>query len=116
MELRRVQPADVHPNRAAAVEVGADIVALLGIGNGVGLDPQSLRQPLGAARHRLVLFISEGALELPDQPEVALEPFGLDEVVEEFACDLALGLDRQRLLFTEASGDRARNPAGCFRW
>ena len=38
MEFRRVQPADVHANRAATIEVGADVVALLGIGNGVGLD------------------------------------------------------------------------------
>ena len=40
VKLRRMQPADVHPNRAAAVDIGADILSLLGIGNGVSLDPQ----------------------------------------------------------------------------
>jgi hypothetical protein len=39
VELGRVQPADVHPDRAAAIEVGADIVALLGMRNGIRLNP-----------------------------------------------------------------------------
>ena len=39
---------DVTPDRAAAVEVGADVGALLGMRNGVGVDPQPFRQRLGA--------------------------------------------------------------------
>ena len=105
MELGRVQSANVHPDRAAAVEVGADVVALLGMRNGVGFDRKFLRQSLGAAGHLLILIISEGAFEQADQPEVAVEPFRLDEVVEEFARDLALGLDRHGFLFAEAPGD-----------
>lgn len=66
MELGRVQPADIHPHGAAAVAVAADLVALLGIGGGICLDAQPLRQRLGAAGHLLVLFESDRALELAD--------------------------------------------------
>jgi hypothetical protein len=89
VELGRVRPADVHPDRAATAEVGADEVALLGMWNGVKPDPQSLGQRLCAACHALVLFISDGPSEQADQPEVAVELFGLDEIVEEFASDRA---------------------------
>ena len=41
-----------------------------------------------------------------NQLEVAVELFRLDEVVKEFARDLALGLDRHGFLFAEAPGDR----------
>src|SRR5687767_10926046 len=90
MELGRVQPTDVHPDGAAAVEVSANVAALLGIRNGVRPDPQFLRQHLGAAGYLFVLVISDCALKLANQLEVALESFGLDEVIEEFARDLAL--------------------------
>jgi hypothetical protein len=102
-----MQPADVHANRAAAVDIGADVFALFGIGDCVSLDPQPLRQCLGAARHGLVLFISECAFELSNRLEIARERFRLDEIVQELACNLAFRLDRQRLLFTEPSRERS---------
>jgi hypothetical protein len=105
VELGRVQPTNVHTHRAAAVEVGPDVVALLRMGNGVRFDRKFLRQSLGAAGHLLVLLVSEGPFEKADQLEVAVELFRSDEIVKELARDLALGLDRHGFRFAEAPGD-----------
>ncbi|MNF90630.1 hypothetical protein D3C84_732000 [compost metagenome] len=105
MEFGRMQPSDVHSDSAAAVEVGTDVIALLGIGDRICLDPQLLRQRIGTPGHLLVLFEPDCTFELADQLEVALEPFAADEVIEEVARDLAFRLDLHRLPFAETPGD-----------
>src|SRR5215207_4588860 len=104
VELGRVQATDVHADCATAIDIGADVFALLGIGYGIRLGSKTLRQSLGAPGHHLILFISECTFELANALKIALEPFRLDEVIEEFARDLTLGLNRDGLLFAVPRG------------
>ena len=81
MEFGRVQSANVHAHRATAVEVSADVRALLGMRNREGVNSQPLCQRFGATGHFVVLIVTERALEHARQLEVAVDPFCLDEVV-----------------------------------
>ena len=97
----RMQAADVHPHGAATIEIGSDIVTLRGMRNGIGVDPQQFRQPVGAAGHLVILIVAERALEMPHQLEIAIQPFRPDEFIQEFTGGLALILDRQRAFFAK---------------
>jgi hypothetical protein len=98
MQLRGVEPADIHAHIAAEIIVAAEILALLGAGHGIGLDPEAALEQLGVARKSLVIAGCGGAGETADEGEVAIDLVLGDEAIEV----LARRLDSARMLCARA--------------
>ena len=58
MELRRMQPADVHAHGAAMIEIRAEHRALLASRHRIGFDAERAVQHLGFARETLVVPVA----------------------------------------------------------
>src|SRR5208283_3154578 len=100
--LRGMQPADVHPDVAAEIVVGAEVLTLLCPRHRVGLDAERAREPLRLACEAVIGPWRGCAGEPAGQLEVAVDPFVGAEPVQVFASELGLGLDGAGAGFAEA--------------
>ena len=105
MELRRMQPADVHAHGAAMIVVRAEVVALLGARHGVGLDAGRRFEHIRLAGEAFVVARRRGPRKATGDRKLALDAFARDELSKILARRLGLEQQRARRRLAELLGE-----------